>query len=104
MQRLLVIRGGAVGDLIVTLPVVGALRQAFPQARLDVLGHASRAILARHPAYADGVRDLDVEGWHRLFRLEAVAPQPLDVYLRTVDLVLSYLPVSDRSPIRRPST
>jgi heptosyltransferase III len=95
MQRLLVIRGGAVGDLIVTLPVLGALRQAFPQVGLDVLGHASRAILARHPSYADGVRDLDAEGWHRLFRLEAVAPKPLDVYLRTFDLVLSYLPASD---------
>jgi heptosyltransferase-2 len=95
MQRLLVIRGGAVGDLIVTLPVLGALRQAFPQAGLDVLGHASRAILARHPTYADGVRDLDAEGWHRLFRPQAMAPQPLAVYLRTLDLVLSYLPVSD---------
>jgi len=84
-----------VGDLIVTLPVLGALRQAFPQAGLDVLGHSSRAILARHPSYADCVRDLDAGGWHRLFRQEAVAPQDLEVYLRTFDTVLSYLPVSD---------
>jgi heptosyltransferase-2 len=95
MQRLLVIRGGAVGDLIVTLPVLSALRQAFPQAELDVLGHSSRAILARHPSYAHRVGDLDAGEWYRLFRPDAIAPQPLDVYLRTCDLVLSYLPMRD---------
>src|SRR5215510_16409295 len=55
MQRMLVIRGGAVGDLIVTLPALGALRRAFPHATIELLGNPSRAILAQHPHYVDGV-------------------------------------------------
>jgi heptosyltransferase-2 len=63
MRRLLVIRSGAVGDFIVTLPVLGALRQTFPQARIDVLGHPRRALLACHARYANRLVDLDSGGW-----------------------------------------
>ena len=37
--RILVIRGGAIGDFILTLPVLAALRQQFPGAHLEVLGY-----------------------------------------------------------------
>ena len=36
-QRILVIRGGAIGDFILTLPVLAALRDRFPQAEIEVL-------------------------------------------------------------------
>ncbi len=67
MQRMLVIRGGAVGDLIVTLPALGALRQAFPHATIELLGNPSRAILAQHPRYVNRV--INQERWdlYRLF-------------------------------------
>ncbi len=37
--KILVIRGGAIGDFILTLPVFSALRERFPEARLEVLGY-----------------------------------------------------------------
>ena len=55
MQRILVIRGGAVGDMIVTLPALDALRQAFPRAIIELLGNPQRAILAQHPRYVDHI-------------------------------------------------
>ena len=53
MQRVLVIRGGAIGDFILTLPALGVLRQALPHAFIEVLSHPHRAVLAQHAAYAD---------------------------------------------------
>ena len=53
VQHILVMRGGAIGDVILTLPALGALRHAFPRASLAVMGNPGRLVLAQHPAYAD---------------------------------------------------
>src|SRR5258708_8488955 len=37
--KILVIRGGAIGDFILTLPAIAALRAHFPEAQLEVLGY-----------------------------------------------------------------
>ena len=45
-RKILVIRGGAIGDFILTLPAIAALRRQFPQAHLEVLGYPHIAQLA----------------------------------------------------------
>jgi heptosyltransferase III len=95
MQRMLVIRGGAVGDLIVTLPTLGALRRAFPHATIELLGNPSRAILAQHPRYVDRVIDLERWDLYRLFSQRPTLSQGLTTFLRSFELILSYLPVPD---------
>jgi heptosyltransferase-2 len=57
--RILVIRGGAIGDFILTLPVLAALRREFPKARLEVLGYPHIARLALEGGLADGVRSIE---------------------------------------------
>src|SRR5712692_10188662 len=94
MQRILVIRGGAVGDMIVTLPALRALRRAFPRATIELLGTPSRAILAQHPHYVDRIIDLERWDLYRLFSQSATVSEALATFLRTCDLILSYLPVS----------
>ena len=37
--KILVIRGGGIGDFIFTLPAITALRRNFPKAHLEVLGY-----------------------------------------------------------------
>jgi len=39
LRRLLVIRGGAIGDFILTLPALKALRDAYPNTHLEILGY-----------------------------------------------------------------
>ncbi len=95
MQRLLVIRGGAVGDFVVTLPVFGVLRQAMPHAFIEVLGKSSRAILAHHPAYADAVTDLDAWDIYRLFNQQPTISEALATYLRSFATIFSYLPSTE---------
>ncbi len=95
MQRILVIRGGAIGDVILTLPAIGTLRLAFPNAHIDVLGDAKRVCLARHPAYADAISDAEQWELYRLFGHEPRVSQQLAAYLSGFDLILSYLPTPD---------
>lgn len=95
MQRILVMRSGAVGDVILTLPAVGALRLAFPKARIDVMGDAKRLCLARHPVYADTIVDAEQREIYRLFGPETRVPRKLAAYLNGFDLILSYLSPPD---------
>jgi heptosyltransferase-2 len=92
MQHLLVIRGGAVGDVILTLPALRALRQACPHAVLEVMGDPSRLALARHPAYSVHCTDLDSWDLYRLFHPTARASESLMAYLRSFDAIIAYLP------------
>ena len=95
MQRMLIIRGGAIGDLIVTLPALGALRRAFPHATIELLGNPSRAILAQHPRYVDRVIDLERWDLYRLFSQQPTISQGLATFLSSFALILSYLPMPD---------
>jgi heptosyltransferase-2 len=95
MQRILVIRGGAIGDLIVTLPALGGLRQMWAHATMALLSNPSRAILAQHPCYADRVIDLERWDFYRLFSQPATISAGLATFLSSFDLILSYLPTPD---------
>lgn len=57
-----VVRGGALGDFVLTLPAIAALRAAHPGARLVVVGDPARAALAG----AHDVVDADSADWSRL--------------------------------------
>ena len=47
MSRILVIRGGAIGDFILTLPAINLLRDSFPESLLEILGYQHIIALAR---------------------------------------------------------
>ena len=89
--RILVIRGGAMGDFILTLPVLGALRRRFPAARLELLANAPYAPLAIATSLADDYRKLDAAEWASAFTLDTTLPPALHDWLSTFDLILSYL-------------
>lgn len=62
VKRILVCRGGALGDFVVTLPVLQGLRRAWPSAQLDLLAYPRHAVLAQAAGLADEVRSLDDAG------------------------------------------
>ena len=96
VRRILVIRGGAVGDVILTLPAIGALRLAFPNAYIEVMGDSNRACLARHYNYADAIMDAEHLGIHRLFGREIREPHEIASHLGKFDLALCYLPAPNQ--------
>ncbi|HSH40447.1 MAG TPA: hypothetical protein VK993_16870 [Chthoniobacterales bacterium] len=59
MKRILVIRGGAIGDFVLTLPAIKLLRDAYPDARLEILGYKHIAALAENRFYAEAIRSIE---------------------------------------------
>ena len=89
--KILVIRGGAIGDFILTLPAIAALRRQFPHAHLEVLGYPHIAQLAVAGGLADRVQPIEAHGLAGFFaRGGALEPDLMD-YFSEFDLVISYL-------------
>ena len=96
MNRILVIRGGAIGDFVLTLPAIKLLRDAHPRARLEILGYQHIAALAERRFYADAIRSIEYGALARFFAKGAELPRALVGYFASFDLVVSYLFDPDR--------
>lgn len=89
-ERALVIRGGALGDFLLTLPVLAALREAEPRSRIEVLAYPGLAELATSGP-ADASRSIEYGPLAAFFTRGAALDPALRDYFSSFDLVLSYL-------------
>jgi heptosyltransferase III len=89
--RVLVIRGGAIGDFILTLPAIRLLREHIPHAHLEVLGYQPIIDLALKAGLADATRSLEHGTMAKLFVPHASLDEELVRYLKGFNLVVSYL-------------
>ena len=89
--KILVIRGGAIGDFILTLPAIAALRRQFPEAHLEVLGYPHIAQLALAGGLADRVQPIEARGLAGFFARGGTLEPDLVDYFSEFDLVISYL-------------
>jgi heptosyltransferase-2 len=94
--RILVVRGGAIGDFILTLPAIGALRERWPEAQIEILGYPHIIELARGRYYADAVRSIEAGPMAGFFVPGGPLNEELMKYFRSFDLVVSYLFDPDR--------
>lgn len=95
-NNILVIRGGAIGDFILTLPVLAALRQQFPSSRLELLGYPHIAHLALAGGVVDAVRAIEARAMAGFFVPGgALAPELAD-YFAQFALIISFLYDPDR--------
>src|SRR5438094_10657829 len=94
MRRILVRRGGALGDFIVTLPALGLLRQRSPGGRIELIGNATAAALAQARGLLDAAHSQHEARWAALF---GAGPLPAELagWLRAFDLVLNFWPDVD---------
>lgn len=90
--KILVIRGGAIGDFILTLPVLRALRENFPQASLEVLGYPHIARLAQEGGLVHHVEPIESRAMAGFF---VAGDRPLDLelsrFFSQFALIISYL-------------
>jgi heptosyltransferase III len=94
--RILVIRGGAIGDFVLTLPAIRLLRENFPQAHLEILGYKHIVALAEGRFYADATRSIEYGGLSRFFIPGTDLPEDLVEYFSSFQQVVSYLYDPDR--------
>jgi ADP-heptose:LPS heptosyltransferase len=91
-QNILVIRSGALGDFILTTPVLLSLRLAFPDTVLTVAGHPDRIALLSD--VVDHALDFDAADWAPLFS-DKPDTSRLTKRIAAMDLIVSFLPDSD---------
>jgi len=89
-MKILFIRGGALGDFIVTLPTLRLLRQRWPEAHIEVLGHPRLAEIALKRYYVDAIRSVNHGPLSAFFTPRAVLDPSWMDYIGSFDLVLSY--------------
>jgi len=96
MNRILVIRGGAIGDFILALPALKALREARPRAHIEILGYKHIAVLSENRFYAQAVRSIEYGPFSAFFARSSELPAELANYFASFDLIISYLYDPDR--------
>ena len=94
--KILVIRGGAIGDFILTLPVLAALRAQFPGTRLEVLGYPHIANLALLGEAADRVQSIEARELAGFFAKGGALAPALAEYFAGFHLIISFLYDPDR--------
>ena len=91
MSGILVIRGGAIGDFVLTLPAIALLREALPGNRIEILGYEHIAALADNRFYADAVRSMEYGPLSGFFHPTSELDPELVSYFAGFSQVVSYL-------------
>lgn len=89
-NRILVLRGGAIGDFILTIPVLQILRKHWPCAAICLIAHPAAGRLALAGALADALRPVNDAASAELFAPAPLGPEWRD-YLGRFDLIIDYL-------------
>jgi ADP-heptose:LPS heptosyltransferase len=96
----LIFHAGALGDFVLTWPLVMALGRLHPQSRIIVVTHASKGALAELALH---VESHDVEqGWHGLFTSDAELPERPSRMLESAHAVYTFMTGDDALRKRAP--
>ncbi len=90
-NQILVIRGGAIGDFIVTLPVFAALREMFPESRLETLAYSGVAHLALEGGLVHGYRSIESRQFAGFFAGKGDLDKDWSTYFNQFAVIISYL-------------
>ena len=88
--RFLVVHQGAIGDLILSLPALYALRSAFPQHHCEVLGYASTVSLLHNRFYVDSIVSIDKAVFVSLYQDEPLNDPDLRDYFSRFQHVIVF--------------
>ncbi len=91
VPRILVVRGGALGDFVLTLPAIALLREAFPHCRLELMGYQHIIELANRRGYADAIRSIDYGPMAGFFAARGNLDEELAAYFAGFQQVVSFL-------------
>jgi heptosyltransferase-3 len=88
--RILCIHQGALGDFILALPAIRALREYLHPTWLEIMGHPWILPLVFGPPYADAVTDINRAQMALLFQDGAPLPEALQAPLRAFDAAFCF--------------
>lgn len=90
VQSMLTIHQGALGDFILALPTLEALRRAFPRAKSVIMGYPRILELVEERFYAEKIFSIDQRGMATFFVREGALDQTLSQFFSTFDIVVVF--------------
>ena len=91
---ILILRGGALGDFLLTLPALRQIRKRWPDAQLTLVGNASAAALALRGGEIDVAFSQHEARWAALYGAAPLTAE-LAEFLRKKDLIVCFWPDPD---------
>ncbi|MEM9018770.1 MAG: glycosyltransferase family 9 protein [Verrucomicrobiota bacterium] len=91
MGRFLFIRGGAVGDFILTMPAIQLVREGLPDNEIEVLGYPAITELALRSGLVDQTRSIEDARLAQFFAPGAKLDEEWCRYFASFNVVVSYL-------------
>ena len=88
--RILIVHQGALGDLILALPAIQALRHALQPIQLEMMGHPWLLAPVSGRPYADAVRDINRADMIPLFQEGVPLPAGMERYLQGFDCAFCF--------------
>ncbi len=95
VSKILFIRGGAIGDFILTMPAIQLVRETLPEARVEVLGYEPITSLAKAAALVDATRSIEHGPMAGFFVPKGELDSEWKDYFGSFSVVISYLYDSD---------
>lgn len=89
IKRVLIFRGGALGDFLLTLPLLTAVRASWPQAMVELVGYPQVAQLALMAGLIHKVTFLESARFADYFSAESELPAGERDWLQSFDLIIS---------------
>jgi ADP-heptose:LPS heptosyltransferase len=90
-MRILVIRRGAIGDTIVTLPALGILRENYPDAYIEVIGNREYWEIAHNRYYVNAVSSGETWLTHELYSRDERSSKEVVDYFSSFNIILAYI-------------
>jgi ADP-heptose:LPS heptosyltransferase len=90
-MHILIIRPGAIGDTLLTLPVIQALRAKYDPSHVTLVGNAAVLPLAHASGIVDEIYDYQEVRWSSLFLTESSIDVRLDAIVKRTQLVICWL-------------
>ncbi len=91
MRAILIVQGGSIGDVLLSLPALAELQQNFPGARLHLLARASVACLLQEWGAVEEACDLEDAKFLPLFGAHSSIPDELRRWAAEFDLGIVWL-------------
>ena len=95
VSKILFIRGGAIGDFILTMPAIQLVRETLPKARVEVLGYEPITSLAKAASLVDATRSIEHGPMAGFFVPKGELDSEWRDYFGSFSVVVSYLYDSD---------
>ncbi|MCX5886908.1 MAG: glycosyltransferase family 9 protein [Proteobacteria bacterium] len=86
--KILIIHQGAIGDLILSLPAITAIREYFPHLSFHIMGHPSRLELL--PVEPEQIVSIDMPGLSSFYTTKPDPPKKLSQYLGKFEKVIIF--------------